>query len=88
MAWQLKEVQGVFQLAAKEYQSMMDKYMMGTGGGDGDDANFSNWWEHDETCTATYINGQNSNLYLSLLFPRGESLNYKPQLTKTCAHSY
>jgi len=67
MAWQLKEVQGVFQQAAKEYQSMMDKYMMGTGGGDGDDANFLNWWERDETCTATYINGQNSNLYLSLI---------------------
>jgi hypothetical protein len=67
MAWQLNKVQGVFQLAAKENQSMMDKYMMGTGGGDGDDANFSNWWEQGKTRTATYINGQNSNLYLSLM---------------------
>jgi len=41
----------------------MDKYMMGTGGGDGDDANFSNWWERDETRTATYINGQNNKSY-------------------------
>ena len=76
MAWQLKEVQGVFQLAAKEYQSMMDKYMMGTGGGDGDDANFSNWWERDETRTATYINGQNSNLYLSLMYMWDKSYNF------------
>ncbi len=26
-----------------------------------------NWWERGKTCTATYINGQNSNLYLSLI---------------------
>jgi hypothetical protein len=31
---QNKEVQGVFQQAAKKYQAMMDLYMMGTGGGD------------------------------------------------------
>ncbi len=68
MAWQLKVVQCVFQQAAREYQSMMDKYMMGTGGRDGDDANFLNWWERDDTRTATYINGQNSNLYLSLMY--------------------
>ncbi len=38
-----------------------DKYMMGTGGGDGDDANFSNWWERDETRTATYITKANKS---------------------------
>lgn len=76
MAWQLKEVQGVFQQAAKEYQSMMDKYMMGKGGGDGGDANFSNWWERDETRTTTYINGQNSNLYLSLMYMWDKSYNF------------
>ena len=37
---------------------------MGTGRGDGDEANFLNWWERDDTRTATYINRQNSNLYL------------------------
>jgi hypothetical protein len=57
-------VKAIFKLVAKEYQAMMDKYMMGTGGGDGDEANFSNWWERDDTRTATYINGQNSNLCL------------------------
>jgi hypothetical protein len=56
MVWQIKEMQDVFQEAATEYQAMMDKYMMETGGGDGDKANFSNWWEHDDTCTATIIN--------------------------------
>ncbi len=33
LAWQTKEVQGVFQQATKEYQAMIDLYMMGTGGG-------------------------------------------------------
>ena len=56
MVWQIKEMQDVFQEAAKEYQTMMDKYMMGTGGGDGDKANFSNWWERDDTQAATIIN--------------------------------
>ncbi len=42
--------------------------MMGTGGGDGDEVNFANWWEHDHSCTATYLHGQNNNLYLSLLY--------------------
>ena len=55
---------------------MMDKYMMGTGGGDGDDANFSNWWEQGKTRTATYINGQNSNLYLSLMYMWDKSYNF------------
>jgi hypothetical protein len=68
LAWQNKNVQVVFQQAAKEYQAMIDLYMMGTGGGDGDKANFSNWWEHDDTPTATYLHGQNSNLYLSLMY--------------------
>ena len=67
MAWQLKEVQGVFQQAAKEYQSMMDKNMMGMGGGDGDDANFSH---------TTYINGLNSNLYLSLMYMWDKLYNF------------
>jgi hypothetical protein len=76
LVWQLKEVQGVFQQAAREYQSMMDKYMMGTGGGDGDDANFLNWWERDDTRTAAYINGQNSNFYLSLMYMWDKSYNF------------
>jgi hypothetical protein len=76
LVWQTKEVQGVFQQAAKEYQAMMDLYMMGTGGGDGDDANFSNWWERDDTCTATYLHGQNSNLYLSLLYMWDKLYNF------------
>ncbi len=76
MAWQIKEAQGVFQQAAKEYQAMMDLYMMGTGGGFGDEANFSNWWERDDTCTATYLHGQNSNLYLSLVYMRNKLYNF------------
>jgi hypothetical protein len=56
MVWQIKEMRDVFQEPAKEYQAMMDKYMMGTGGGDGDKANFSNWWERDDTHAATIIN--------------------------------
>jgi hypothetical protein len=40
---------------------MINKYMMGIGGGDGDEANFLNWWERDDTRTATNINGQNNN---------------------------
>ncbi len=43
LPWLVKEVQAIFKLVAKEYQAMMDKYMMETGGGDGDEANFSNW---------------------------------------------
>ena len=76
MVWQLKQVQSVFQQAAKEYQSMTDKYMMGAGGGDGDYAKLLNWWECDETCTATYSNGQNSNLYLSLMYMWDKSYNF------------
>jgi hypothetical protein len=76
LVWQTKEVQGVFQQAAKEYQAMMDLYMMRTGGGDGDEASFSNWWECDDTCTATYLHGQNSNLYLSLMYMWDKLYNF------------
>jgi hypothetical protein len=70
------ESQGVFQQAAKEYQAMMDPYMMGTGGGDGDEANFSNWWEHDDTCTGTYLHGRNSKLYFSLMYMWDKLYNF------------
>jgi hypothetical protein len=40
---------------------MMDKYMMG---------------ERDDTRTATYINGQNSNLYLSLIYMWDKMYNF------------
>ncbi len=50
--------------------------MMGTGGGDGNDAYFSNWWEHDDTCTTTYLHGQNSNLYMSLLYMWDKLYNF------------
>ena len=76
LPWLVKEVQAIFKLVAKEYQVMMDKYMMGTGGGDGDEANFSNWWERDDTRTVTYINGQNSNLYLSLIYMWDKMFNF------------
>ena len=76
LPWQIKEVQATFKLVAKEYQAMMDKYMMGTGEGDGDEANFSNWWECDDTRTATYINGQNSNLCLSLIYMWDKKYNF------------
>jgi hypothetical protein len=76
LVWQSKKVQGVFQKAAKEYQAMMNLYMMGTGGGDGDEANFSNWWEHDDTCTATNLHRQNSNLCLSLMYMWDKLYNF------------
>ncbi len=76
LEWQSKEVQGVFQQAAKEYQAMMDLYMMGTGEGDGDEANFSNWWERGDTHTATYLHGQNSNLYLFLMYMWDKLYNF------------
>ncbi len=49
---------------------------MGTGRGDGDEASFLNWWERDDTCTATYIIGQNSNLYVSLIYMWDKIFNF------------
>jgi hypothetical protein len=67
MAWTEKEVQAIFRQVAVDYQKMMDKWMMGTGGGPGAPENFSIWQDRDETETAAYID-QACDIYLSLVY--------------------
>ena len=67
MAWTEKEVQAIFRQVAVDYQKMMDKWMMGTGGGPGAPENFAIWQDRDETETAGYIE-QACDVYLSLVY--------------------
>ena len=67
MDWTEKEVQAIFRQVAVDYQKMMDKWMMGTGGGPGAPENFSIWQDREETETAGYIE-QACDVYLSLVY--------------------
>jgi hypothetical protein len=67
MAWTQKEVQAIFRQVAVDYQKMMDKWMMGTGGGPGAPENFAIWQDRQEADTAAYI-GQACDVYLSLVY--------------------
>lgn len=57
----------IFVKVKTEYQKMMDMYTQGTGGGSGDDAEFTTWMDRDDTCVVTYLGGQNSLMYLSVV---------------------
>jgi hypothetical protein len=70
------EVSAIFDKVAKEYHKMMEIYMKGTGGGPGADENFHNWMERDNTCVVTYLSGQHSNIYLSLVKMWDRSYGY------------
>jgi hypothetical protein len=70
------EVSAIFDKVAKEYHRMMEIYMKGTGGGPGADENFHNWMERDDTCVVTYLSGQHSNIYLSLVKMWDRSYGY------------
>jgi hypothetical protein len=65
--WTEQEVTAIFIKVKTEYQKMMDKYTQGTGGGSGDDAQFTTWMERDDTCVVKYLEGQYSLLYLSVV---------------------
>ena len=65
--WTEQEVMAIFVKVKTEYQKMMDKYTQGTGGGSGDDAQFTTWMERDDTCVVTYLDSQYSLLYLSVV---------------------
>jgi hypothetical protein len=76
LAWSVAEVSAIFDKVAKEYHRMMEIYMKGTGGGPGADENFHNWMERDDTCVVTYLSGQHSNIYLSLVKMWARSYGY------------
>jgi hypothetical protein len=67
LAWTVAEVSAIFDKVAKEYHKMMEIYMKGTGGRPGAGENFHSWMECDDTCVVTYLYGQHSNIYLSLV---------------------
>jgi hypothetical protein len=70
------EVAAIFDKVAREYHKMMELYMKGTGGGPGADEYFHNWMECDNTCVVTYLSGQHSNIYLSMVKMWDRSYGY------------
>jgi hypothetical protein len=48
--WTEQEVTAIFMKVKTEYQKMMDMYTQGTGGGSGDDTEFTTWMDRDDTC--------------------------------------
>ena len=74
--WTEQEVTAIFMKVKTEYQKMMDMYTQGTGGGSGDDAEFTTWMDRDDTCVVTYLGGQHSLMYLSVVKMWDRMFNY------------
>ena len=68
LPWTEKLLQSMLKDSRTEYQVMMTKYTMGTGGGSGAPENFADWQERDESYILSYTPQQAANLYLTIVF--------------------
>ena len=81
LPWQEHHIKTMFALVQTEYNKSMDKYTKGTGGGSGDDVNYSSWQYRDETRLAGYSEQQNQ-LYLTLIYMWDKEHGYAFVTTK------
>jgi hypothetical protein len=67
LPWTENEVKKIFEKLLTEYNAVMEKYTMGTGGGSGAPENYSDWWVRPDEIVVGYIQ-QPAKFYLTILF--------------------
>jgi hypothetical protein len=67
LPWTENDVRKIFGKILTEYNALMDKYTMGTGGGPGAPENYGDWWVRPAETVVGYIQ-QPARFYLTLLF--------------------
>ena len=67
LPWTEDDMRKIFAKVLTEYNALMEKYTMGTGGGSGAPENYGDWWVRPAETVVGYIR-QPAKFYLTILF--------------------
>lgn len=88
LAWTVKHMQMIVNKFMSEYNTSMDKWTQGTGGGPGAESNYVSWQTRDPTNVSTYTE-QDCQLYLTVVYMIDKAKGFllvqpKDQLPSSC----